>query len=93
MQFLKNPRKKGIFHSKQKDEFVRDYTALFSVLSYLRGFNQKNDEIATFAFAVSLNYLFLAIRAIAVDFGIVVVNLEAGRLFDRFVGLVIRAAF
>jgi len=31
-------------YSKQKDEFVRDYTALFSVLSYLRGFNQKNDE-------------------------------------------------
>ncbi len=29
---------------KQKDEFAKDYTALFSVLSYLRSFDQKNDE-------------------------------------------------
>ena len=29
---------------KEKDEFAKDYTALFSVLSYLRTFNQKKDE-------------------------------------------------
>lgn len=33
-----------VSYSKQKDEFAKDYTALFSVLSYLRSFDQKNDE-------------------------------------------------
>lgn len=34
-----------ISYYKQKDEFAKDYTALFSVLSYLRSFDQKNDEL------------------------------------------------
>ena len=31
-------------HFRQRDEFAKDYTALFSVLSYLRSANEINDE-------------------------------------------------
>lgn len=33
-----------ISYYKEREEFAKDYTALFSVLSYLRIFDQKNDE-------------------------------------------------
>ncbi len=48
---LSKPKKEYLFliddisYFKQKDEFSKDYTALFSVLSYLRSFDQKNDEV------------------------------------------------
>ena len=47
-----------ISYYKQKDEFAKDYTALFSVLSYLRSFDQKNDE--TFLIKQVLNSILKA---------------------------------
>lgn len=61
---LSKPKKEFLFliddisYYKQKDEFAKDYTALFSVLSYLRSFDQKNDE--TFLIKQVLNSILKA---------------------------------